>query len=85
MRRDATGVVGRWKWRSLWREGSEGMKEGSVWVMTKVGMYLNFDNAVCMDFGIVGREERMLDDIGAGVAKIICLNGPKDVVAECKV
>ena len=67
------------------REGSEGMKEGSVWVMTKVGMYLNFDNAVCMDFEIVGIEERMLDDTGAGVARMIWLNGPKDVVPECKV
>lgn len=56
-----------------------------MWVITKVGMYLNFDNAVCMDSGIVGRVERMLDDTGAGVARMICLNGPKDVVAECKV
>ena len=61
------------------------MKEGSVWVITRVGMYLNFDNALSKDFGINGMVERIDDDIGAGVAKIICVNGPNVVDPECSV
>jgi len=38
--RDEIGVEGRWKWRSRWKEGEEGMKVGSVWVTTRLGTYL---------------------------------------------
>ena len=56
-----------------------------MWVMTRVGIYLNFDNAVCKDLGIVVSEERMFEDTGAGVARMICLNGPNVVVPQCNV
>lgn len=78
-------MVGRWKWRSRWSVGEEGMKLGSVCVTTRVGMYLNFNSAVCNDFGIDGKVERIDEDTGAGVARMICVNGPNVDVPECSV
>ena len=61
------------------------MKEGSVWVITRVGIYLNLERAVCRDFGIVEMVEMRDEDTGAGVAKIICVNWPNVEVPECNV
>lgn len=61
------------------------MKDGSVWVITRVGMYLNFERAVCSDLGTVDVVERMEEDMGAGVARIICSKGPKVLVPEWRV
>lgn len=84
-------VVGRWKCKSRWREGVVGMNEESVCVITQLGTNLKVSKAshnfVC---GVV-MVARILEDIGAGVAKIMCLKGPKVVSfeiegsSECKV
>jgi hypothetical protein len=66
------------------REGDEGTKEGSVWVTTRVGTYLNDLSAVDKHFE-VGMVERREADIGAGVARMTCLNGPNVEVGEYNV
>ena len=79
------GVTGRWKWRSRWREGEEGTKEGSVCVTTRVGTYLKLFNAFCSSGFRFGRVDTRDDEIDAGVAKTICSNAPNVEVDECKV
>jgi hypothetical protein len=45
-------------------------------------MYLNVFNAVWREGWRVGRVDRMVDEIGAGVPRMRCLNGPNVDVDE---
>ena len=61
------------------------MKEGSVCVTTKLGTYLKVFNFEEISGSCVGRVVRSLEETCAGVAKMMCLNGPNFEVAECNV
>ena len=58
-----------------------GIKDGSVWVTTSTGTYLNVFKAFRM-----GKKPRVRGKIeaemGAGVARITCEKGPKVVLSE---
>jgi hypothetical protein len=83
--KEEIGVEGRWKWRSRWREGDEGTKVGSVWVMTRLGTYLKVLRLAEISGQWDGRVLRILEEMCGGVAKMTCLNGPNVEVAECNV
>ena len=48
-------------------------------------MYLNAFRASHKSMLVFELMERMLEDTGAGVARMTCLNGPNVVLEECNV
>lgn len=61
------------------------MKLGSLWVMTRLGTYLKVLRLFVISGSWDGRVARSLEEMPAGVAKMMCLNGPNVDVAVCNV
>ena len=61
------------------------MKLGSLWVMTKLGTYLKVLRLLVISASWDGRVARSLEEMCAGVAKMMCLNGPNVDVVVCNV
>jgi len=62
-----------------------GTKLGSLCVMTRLGTYLKVLRLAVISGSWDGSVARSLEVTGAGVAKMMCVNGPNVEVGECNV